>query len=294
MKTKTYLAATLVAGALCAAFPAVAHVTLDRAQAAVGASYKAVLRVPHGCSGAATKVLRVRIPDGVIGVKPMPKAGWTLAVKREAYGHTYEMQHAKVSEGVREISWTGPGLPDDQYDEFTFVGTIASDLKPDTVLYFPTVQECDGATERWIEIPGDARRGWRPLGLGHVPSLHPWTAGPASCPSLDRSGRVGACLPRLGPSGQWLGPQAGAGSAAAAVQRSSLGDGDPAGGCLGSPSFRPRCRGTGRHGPHHAPAGPAGRDPVAQLPDRLRGRTSGRWRRHIFDWRARHGARCRG
>jgi uncharacterized protein YcnI len=130
-----------------------AHVTLERAQAPVGTSYKAVLRVPHGCSGQATKVLRVRIPDGFVGVKPMPKPGWTLVTKVEAYGRTIEVGHARISEGVREIAWSGPGLPDDQYDEFTFVGTIAPDLPPDSVIYFPTVQECDGATERWIEIP---------------------------------------------------------------------------------------------------------------------------------------------
>ena len=153
MKIKTNLAAAIVVGSLFGVAPVLAHVTLERTQAPVGSSYKAVLRVPHGCSGAPTKVLRVRIPDGLIGVKPMPKAGWTLAVKREPYGRTYEMQHAKVSEGVREISWTGPGLPDDQYDEFTFIGSIASDLQADQVLYFPTVQECDGGAERWIEIP---------------------------------------------------------------------------------------------------------------------------------------------
>jgi uncharacterized protein YcnI len=130
-----------------------AHVTLERGQAAVGASYKATLRVPHGCAGKATKTLRVRIPDGFVGVKPMPKAGWTLTTKKEAYGQTYELAHAKISEGVREIAWSGPGLPDDEYDEFVFVGTLAPDLKPGSVIYFPTVQECDGAIERWIEIP---------------------------------------------------------------------------------------------------------------------------------------------
>ena len=67
------------AGVLAVATPAFAHVTLEVSRAPVGASYKAVLRVPHGCGAAATKVLKVQVPEGFIGVKPMPKAGWTLA-----------------------------------------------------------------------------------------------------------------------------------------------------------------------------------------------------------------------
>ena len=141
------------AGVLAVATPAFAHVTLEVSRAPVGASYKAVLRVPHGCGAAATKVLKVQVPEGFIGVKPMPKAGWTLATVTAKYARTYEANHAQISEGVREISWSGPGLPNDQYDEFVFVGTLASDLKPETALYFPTVQECDGGSERWIEIP---------------------------------------------------------------------------------------------------------------------------------------------
>jgi uncharacterized protein YcnI len=153
MKSKMLPAVAMAIGIVGGAVPVLAHVTLERAQAPVGSSYKATLRVPHGCAGAATKVLRVRIPDGFVGVKPMPKAGWTLTTKKEAYGRAYELNHAQISEGVREIAWTGAGLPDDQYDEFSFVGTIASDLKPETILYFPTVQECDGGTERWIDVP---------------------------------------------------------------------------------------------------------------------------------------------
>ena len=55
-----------------------AHVTLETRESPVGAPYKAVLRVPHGCEGAATIALRVRVPEGMIAVKPMPKPGWKI------------------------------------------------------------------------------------------------------------------------------------------------------------------------------------------------------------------------
>ncbi len=75
-----------------------AHVTLERQEAAIGASYKAVFRVPHGCGASPTLKVRVRIPDGVIGVKPMPKPGWQIETVRGEYGKTYTMYHSTVSE----------------------------------------------------------------------------------------------------------------------------------------------------------------------------------------------------
>ena len=138
-----------------AATQAQAHATLETAKAQVGANYKAVMRVSHGCAGSPTLRVRVRIPDGFIGVKPMPKPGWTMETVRAPYGKTYETQHAKMTEGVREISWSGGRLPSDWYDEFVFIGTIASDLKPGSTLYFPTVQDCENGAERWIEIPAE-------------------------------------------------------------------------------------------------------------------------------------------
>jgi len=143
-------------GALAAAFttPAAAHVTLETAEAKVGSHYKAVLRLPHGCEGNATVAVRVKIPDGLIAVKPMPKPGWTLATTTAKYGQPYSFLHnAKHTEGVTEISWSGGKLPDAWYDEFVFQGFIAGELKPGETLYFPVVQECEKGVHRWIEIP---------------------------------------------------------------------------------------------------------------------------------------------
>jgi uncharacterized protein YcnI len=160
--------------------PTAAHVTLETQEARVGEPYKAVLRVPHGCESAATTALRVRIPDGVIADKPMPKPGWTLATTNGKYSKTYTFFHnAKLSEGVTEISWSGGKLPDAWYDEFVFQGFLAGDLEAGTKLYFPVVQECEKGVNRWIEIPA----------AGKSPADYPEPApvlrllpGPASAP----------------------------------------------------------------------------------------------------------------
>jgi len=143
-------------GAVIAALatPALAHVTLETTEARIGTPYKAVLRVPHGCEDAATIALRVRIPDGVIAVKPMPKPGWTLTTVTGKYEKTYTFFHnAKLSEGVVEIIWSGGKLPDAWYDEFVFSAFLAGDLEAGKTLYFPVVQECEKGVHRWIEIP---------------------------------------------------------------------------------------------------------------------------------------------
>ena len=147
------------AGAVVFVCAASAHVTLETREAPVGAPYKAVLRVPHGCDGAATVALRVRVPEGMIAVKPMPKPGWKIETVSGKYPKTYSYFHgAKLSEGVVEVSFSGGSLPEAYYDEFVFTGFIAGDLEPGTVLYFPLVQECEQGVHRWIEIPAAGQK----------------------------------------------------------------------------------------------------------------------------------------
>lgn len=146
-----------IAMAACAAIlvasfaPARAHVTLEQGQAAAGSTYKAVLRVPHGCSGSPTLRLRVRIPDGVANVKPMPKAGWELTTVKGPLAQPVAGDHgARVTEGVREIVWSGR-LLDEHYDEFVFRASLPD--APNTTLHIPVVSECEVGVDRWIEVP---------------------------------------------------------------------------------------------------------------------------------------------
>jgi uncharacterized protein YcnI len=141
------------AGILICASVASAHITLENQQAPVGASYKAVLRVPHGCNGSATVALRVRIPEGFLDVKPMLKPGWKLNVMSGKYPRPMSLRDAKVSDGVTEVDWSGGNLPDAYYDEFVLTGYISNDLQAGPTMYFAIVQECEKGVNRWIEIP---------------------------------------------------------------------------------------------------------------------------------------------
>ena len=162
MKCHLFASGTVLAAAAClltsAAF---AHVTIEVKQAPVDTGYKATFRVPHGCAGEAMTRLRIQIPEGVIAVKPMPKAGWTLDTVKGTYPKPISYHGTDLKEGVREVSWRG-SLPDDFYDEFVISTFITDQVKPGETLYFPVVQECGDKAERWIEIPSEGQTGVLP------------------------------------------------------------------------------------------------------------------------------------
>lgn len=131
---------------------AMAHATLEIQSAAVGSTYKGVMRIGHGCDGQATLNVSVKIPEGVISVKPMPKAGWTLETTIGAYSETYDYYGKTLTEGVREIQWSGE-LSDAHYDEFVFRAKLSTKLTAGETIYFPTVQTCADGTAEWVNIP---------------------------------------------------------------------------------------------------------------------------------------------
>ena len=152
------------------------HVVLQDGAAAAGASYRATLRVGHGCDGASTTGMAVTIPAGFTGAQPMPKAGWTvtttvgkLAAPHTSHGKTY-------TEGVLEIIWTANGtanaLPADYYDEFVLRGTTPDKAGP---LWFKVVQSCEKGVNAWVDVPasGNSTKGLKsPAALLDVLDIH--------------------------------------------------------------------------------------------------------------------------
>jgi periplasmic copper chaperone A len=143
----------LIAGAGLVVGDAKAHSTFETQQAAQNSTYKAVLRVPHGCGGEATLAVRITIPAGIIAVKPMPKPGWTLKTTTGEYGRSYALYGKNVTSGVKEIVWSGGALPDDQYDEFVFQARITDSLPAGETVFIPVVQDCATGKAAWTEIP---------------------------------------------------------------------------------------------------------------------------------------------
>lgn len=130
------------------------HIVLDEPAALAGRSYKASLRVGHGCDGAPTTAIRVTVPAGFAGAKPMPKAGWVLSTKVGKLAVPYDNHGKKVTEDVSEITWTAAskdnGLPDAYFDEFVLRGGLPA---TDGAMWFKVLQTCDKGSIDWSEVP---------------------------------------------------------------------------------------------------------------------------------------------
>lgn len=146
------LAAAFGAALIVMPSPTQAHATFDVSEATPNSNYRGALRVPHGCEGQSTHTVRIVIPEGVLNVKPMPKAGWTLETRSGPYARSYLLWGKTQAEGVREVIWSGGNLPDSQYDEFVFTARMSDALEPGP-LHFPAIQECATAKASWTQIP---------------------------------------------------------------------------------------------------------------------------------------------
>jgi uncharacterized protein YcnI len=160
------LQATAACALLIASLAASSHPVLEQPNAAAGSSYRATLRIGHGCDGLATTGISVRIPAGVQGAKPVPKPGWVLAVASEALAAPYTSHGKQITADVVEISWSAASkeaaLPDAYYDEFVLRATLPA---APGALWFKVIQTCeDGGRpvrKEWTQVPeeGTSTRG---------------------------------------------------------------------------------------------------------------------------------------
>lgn len=142
--------------ACAAALSARAHVGLDQPEGTAGASYKAVLRITHGCQGTPTHTVTVRVPAGLRGARPMPKAGWALTVRKEPLAEPYDSHGRRVTEDVVEVRWAARSreawLDNAHFDEFVLLGQLPA--APGT-LWIKVRQDCEQGAWDWSEIPAD-------------------------------------------------------------------------------------------------------------------------------------------
>jgi periplasmic copper chaperone A len=137
MKTITRSCVVLAAFAAFAG-GACAHISLQQPRAEAGRPFEAVLRIGHGCDGAPTTAVTVQIPKGFEDAKPLPKAGWKVAVQ----------------DGV--ATWTAANpdaaLPNGQRGEFILAGMAPATAGP---LWFKILQTCPQGKLDWSQLPAE-------------------------------------------------------------------------------------------------------------------------------------------
>ncbi len=148
------LHAGLALMALVCTLPASAHITLEHQTAHAGSYYKANFKVGHGCGTSPIRQIVVHIPDGVRGAKPMPKAGWDLAIQRATLAQPYQDHGRTVTEDVVRITWTARSPADyllnEHYDEFALNAKLPTQAGP---LYWSVSQVCVEGRIDWSEMP---------------------------------------------------------------------------------------------------------------------------------------------
>jgi uncharacterized protein YcnI len=145
---------SLAVAALLISTGAQAHVTLEEPAAVANTGYKAVLRITHGCEGSPTHTVRVQIPAGFLGTKPIPKPGWKLEMQRVKLAEPYDSHGRKIDETVAEVIWRAQSpeafLADAHFDEFVFRGQTPG--KPG-MIWFKVQQICEKGELDWAEVP---------------------------------------------------------------------------------------------------------------------------------------------
>ncbi len=155
LKLTNHAPRTLVLSALLlSTFSTFSHVVLEEPVALAGSSYKAALRVGHGCEGSPTTAITVQLPSGFLGAKPQPKPGWLLSVKRESLAQPYLSHGKQVTQDVTEITWTAATkdswLPDAFFDEFVLRGNLPAKAQ---AMWFKVLQTCEKGRLDWNQIP---------------------------------------------------------------------------------------------------------------------------------------------
>ncbi|KAI9176072.1 hypothetical protein H9P43_006437 [Blastocladiella emersonii ATCC 22665] len=149
MQTPSVLLAALLA---LLATSASAHVTLNPPTVTRNSYAVSAVRVPHGCDGASTTGITVKIPDGVSSVKPQAVPGWTVTITTRPLNPPITSEGKTINTTVDTVTWNnGPAIPDSQYADFGLQWKT-----PDAVtrIVFPVTQVCEGGkTTAWDQVP---------------------------------------------------------------------------------------------------------------------------------------------
>jgi uncharacterized protein YcnI len=156
-KTTTLAAATTIA-ALAVPAAAQAHVTVNPREATAGAFTKLDIRVPNEQSGASTVKLQLQLPDGFASASYEPRADWRVKVTRAKLATPVQTDDGPITEGVKQITWTGTGsglgrVAPGQFMEFPISVQIPANAAGKTLTFKAIQTYGNGDVVRWIGAP---------------------------------------------------------------------------------------------------------------------------------------------
>jgi periplasmic copper chaperone A len=142
----------LLALALLAPAPASAHVTVQPNEAPEGAYTVLDVRVPNETEDATTTKVAVQFPEGFGDVSYQAVPGWNVEVIQAKLKEPIQTDDGPVTEGVKEVIFSGGKLAPGQFQDFPLSVQIPGVAGEE--LTFKAVQTYDnGEVVRWIGAP---------------------------------------------------------------------------------------------------------------------------------------------
>jgi uncharacterized protein YcnI len=151
MKARKMVPAALLALALLAPAAAEAHVTLQPDEAPEGAYTVLDVRVPNESEGENTTKVAVQFPEGFGDVSFQAVPGWNVKVVHQKLKKPIQTDDGAVTEGVREVIFSGGKLPPGEFQDFPLSVQIPG--KAGEELTFKAVQTYEKEVVRWIGAP---------------------------------------------------------------------------------------------------------------------------------------------
>jgi uncharacterized protein len=141
----------LLALALLAPAAAEAHVTLQPNEAPEGAYTVLDVRVPNESEGENTTKVAVQFPEGFGDVSYQAVPGWNVEAIHEKLKKPIQTDDGPVTEGVKEVIFSGGKLAPGQFQDFPLSVQIPG--KAGEELTFKAVQTYEKEIVRWIGAP---------------------------------------------------------------------------------------------------------------------------------------------
>jgi periplasmic copper chaperone A len=151
MRTRKLVPAALLALALLAPAAAQAHVTLQPNEAPEGAYTVLDVRVPNESDSENTTKVAVQFPEGFGDVSYQAVPGWQVEVVHDKLKKPIQTDDGPITEGVKEVIFSGGKLPPGQFQDFPLSLQIPG--KAGEELTFKAVQTYEKEVVRWIGAP---------------------------------------------------------------------------------------------------------------------------------------------
>jgi periplasmic copper chaperone A len=151
MKARKLVPAALLALALLAPAAAQAHVTLQPNEAPEGAYTVLDVRVPNESDSENTTKVAVLFPEGFGDVSYQAVPGWQVEVVHDKLKEPIQTDDGPITEGVKEVIFSGGKLPPGQFQDFPLSLQIPGKVGEE--LTFKAVQTYEKEVVRWIGAP---------------------------------------------------------------------------------------------------------------------------------------------